>query len=127
MCFCLILLPNFECAEVNLSFNFLYSFLNMSHLHERTFSVPNIKLLVIMQVSIINLLHDVIPNVTSLPGKDSNKSIDLHKFLAFYLPFCKVIINFSYKITENCEQYCWKVEHVQHYPQYCWQYCQQYC
>ena len=43
--FCLILMPNFECEEVNLSFNFLYSFLNMIQMHEPTFSVTNINLL----------------------------------------------------------------------------------
>ena len=43
--FCLILMLNFECEEVNLSFNFLYSFLNMSQLQEPTFSVTNINLL----------------------------------------------------------------------------------
>ena len=46
--FCLILMPNFECEEVILSFNFLYSFLNMSLLavlHEQPLSVTNINLL----------------------------------------------------------------------------------
>ena len=43
--FCLSLMSNFECEEVNLSFNFLYSFLNMSQLHEPRFSVSNINLL----------------------------------------------------------------------------------
>ena len=62
--------------------------------------------------------HDVILNVRSLPDKDSVvHGIDLHNSLAFYSPLCKVIINFFIKITENYEQYCWKVEHVQHCPQ----------
>ena len=43
--FCLILMPNFKCEEVNLSFNFLYCFLNMIQMHEPTFSVTNINLL----------------------------------------------------------------------------------
>ena len=50
-------------------------------------------------------------------------NVDLLKFLAFYLRFCQVINNFSFKITESCEQHCWRVEHVQHCPQYCWQHC----
>ena len=65
---CLILMPNFEREEVNLSFSFLYSFLNVSQLLEPTFSH---KLTVIVQVVRINYPHDVILNVTSLPDKDT--------------------------------------------------------
>ena len=123
ICFCLILMPNFESEEVNLSCNFLYSFL-MSQLHEPTFSVTNIKFTVILQVGRINYPHDFILNVMSPPDKDTVGqklvyNVDLHKFLAFWLNFCQVIINFSFKITENCKQYWWKVEHVQHCQQYC--------
>ena len=30
-------------------------------------------------------------------------------------------------VTENCEQYCWKVEHVPHSPDHCQQYCRGRC
>ena len=63
--FCLILMPNFEFEEVNLSFNFLHSFLNMSQPHEPTFSVTNITYCDCLGVR-INYPHDVILNVMSL-------------------------------------------------------------
>ena len=51
-------MPIFEYEEVNLSLIFLYSFLNMSQLHEPTFSR-------------INYPHKVILNMTSLSDKDT--------------------------------------------------------
>ena len=72
-------MPNFECDEVNLSFNFsLFLPKYVSTARTNIFSHKHKLITVIVQVVRINYRHDVILNVTSLSDKDQldkNKSI----------------------------------------------------
>ena len=43
----------------------------------------------------------------SLPDKDT-----VLQNSCYFTYICKVIINFSFQIPENCEKYCWKVEYI---------------
>ena len=76
--FCLILMPNFECDEVNLSFKFsLFLPKYVSTARTNIFSHKH-KLILIVQVVRINYRHDVILTVTSSLIRiqlDKNKSI----------------------------------------------------